>query len=115
MVTTRLKSCYHYIKAEVVDDATAVLIPISDMLQYWRFYQELLEIINDLEKDATRKGRSLDPRIRIAQLAALSSRGQAESSIAILKAIIETTQSEIKINALQKSGRVSIEIGDRSL
>ena len=115
MVTTRLESCYHYIKAEVVDDATAVLIPISDMLQYWGFYQELLEIIDDLEKDAKRKGRSLDPRIRIAQIAALSNRGEAESSIAILKDIIETSQGEIKINALQKLGWISIEIGDRSL
>ena len=115
MVTTRLESCYHYIKAEVVDDATAVLIPISDMLQYWGFYQELLEIIDDLEKDAKRKGRSLDPRIRIAQIAALSNRGEAESSIAILKDIIETSQGEIKINALQKLGWIYIEIGDRSL
>src|SRR5260370_24101415 len=85
------------------------------MLQYWVFYQELLEIIDDLENDAKRKGRSLDPRIRIAQIDALSNRGEAESSIAILKDIIETSQGEIKINALQKLGWISIEIGDRSL
>lgn len=114
MVTTHLESCYHYIKAEDVDDATAVLIPISDTLQYWGFYQELLEIIDDLEKDAKSKGRSLDPRIRIAQIAALSNRGETESSITILKDIIETSQGELKINALQKLGWIYIETGDRS-
>jgi len=47
----------------------------------------LLEIIDDLENDAKRKGRSLDPRRRIAQIAALSNRGEAESSNDAIKKV----------------------------
>jgi tetratricopeptide (TPR) repeat protein len=115
LVTMRMESCYHYIRIGDTDNAETVLVPISDTLQYWGFYQELLEIIDDIEKHLTPSGGTLDPRLQIAQAAALSSLGENERSIAILKSIIETSQGEIKVNTLQKLGWIYIEIGERSL
>ncbi len=111
-VMSKVESCYHFIKAENLEEAVEVILPIANTLRFWGVYRELLDILNKVEAFARRINQPMDPRLRIQQCAALHASGQVELAITALNELIETSTGEIEITALQELGWICAETGD---
>lgn len=107
------ESCYHFLKAEDIEQAEAVLIPIAGTLRSWGLFQELTNILAEIEKRARGKDRPLDPLLRLEQSAVLSAQGEIEQATAIFKELAETNAGEVEITALQHLAWINIETDNR--
>lgn len=115
-VMSGLESCYHFIKAGEMEEAEKKLTSIAGTLRSWGFFQEVTDILVEIEKSAIEKDRVLAPQLRLEKSAMLYARGEKDKqgeAIAILKDLASTTNGEIEIKALQELGWIYIETGER--
>ena len=112
-IMNHLESCYHFIKADDIEKAEMELTPIADTLQSWGIFQELIDILAEIEKVAREVNQPLSPYLRMIQSAVLHARGEVERSVAILNDLIRINDGETKINALNRLAWINIEIGNR--
>jgi tetratricopeptide (TPR) repeat protein len=112
-VMSRLESCYHFIKAEDMDQAERELISIAGTLRSWGFFQEFTDILVEIEKDAAKRGKVLTPQLKLEKGAMLYAQGVVDEAIASLNELANTNTGEIEIKALQELGWIYIEIGRR--
>jgi tetratricopeptide (TPR) repeat protein len=113
LVMSRVESCHHFIETNNLKEAVDVILPVADTLRFWGVYQELSDILVEIEGCAEAMNQSLDPRLRIEQCAALHAQGNVELAITILKELVNTGEGEIKIKALQELGWIYAETGNR--
>lgn len=111
-VMDRLESCYHYLQADLPDDASAVLAPIADRLLAWGYFQELNELVNELEKRLASRGATVDADLQIARSGALLRLGDPTSSINLLKTLIEQTTGAVQIRAIHNLGWIYLFTGE---
>ncbi|HEU5383248.1 MAG TPA: tetratricopeptide repeat protein [Ktedonobacteraceae bacterium] len=105
------ESCYHFIKAEEMEQAETVLTTIAASLRDEGFFQEFFDILDQLEQE----GRVLVPDLTYEKAVMLYKRGKVNQAIALLEQLDGATDApiEVKIKAQQQLGWIFIETGKR--
>jgi len=103
-VMSDLESCYHFVKAEEVEEAEEILTSIAHTLWSWRRFQEFNEILQEIEKSAAQRHKQLNPRLRLEQSIILYDNGEMDAAADILNELLRNNaiDVEIEIRALRQ-------------
>ncbi|MFI5273788.1 MAG: tetratricopeptide repeat protein [Ktedonobacterales bacterium] len=112
-VMSQLESCYHFTKAGDLDQAIAVIVPVADTLRAWGLFQELTDILDEIEAADLSTGRTLDPQLQMEKSAVLYARGEVQRAVVILDELIAQSSGTLRIKALQSLAWINTELGDR--
>ncbi len=112
-VMSHIEGCYHFIKAEDMEQAELALISIASILRSWGLYQEFTDILNEIEIYNVDQGRQLNSQLKLEKCAMLYAQGSVDEAISILKVLANTDTGEIQIRALLELGWIYIETGER--
>jgi len=110
---SRLESCYHFVKAEDIEQAEQVLVSIAGRLRPEGFFQEFSNILVEIEKSAKEQGKPLSPQLTLEKGAMLYWQGAVDEAITILNELVNTSTGEIEIKTLHELGWIYIQIGKR--
>lgn len=108
-----LESCHHFIKAGDEEQAEDLLISIARTLKSWGLFHEFSNILEEVEKSSSEKGKSLSAQLIMVQADVIHALGDLEKSVNILNNLMNSSTGEVKIKVLQALGKIQLEMGNQ--